>query len=268
MVLDRVPHETVLVLGAGKQLDGEDVGVAVDDPAGERRAQLAYAAGTLAQARHHEAEQRRVGQEPQRDRDGKTPIGGRHQDDGAAAVEDDVPDGVDADDDHFAQRRAGLQDPVGDAASEVVLEEGPGLADDVEVALPPDAVGEARVQRLVDQQEFEEQHAGADQHDEDGHAEELRPGVLEKGLARVAGHQPGDAADADRDGDVECGGAHAAEQKQQHDATRLADEVPEEGEQVGRRGRVPDGARGRYERLEAAENGGARHAALRCTWPG
>jgi hypothetical protein len=68
VLVDGVAHKRVLVGGAGEQLDGEDIGVAVDDLAGEDRAHLRHAAGALAHPRQKRREHRAVDAEPQHDR--------------------------------------------------------------------------------------------------------------------------------------------------------------------------------------------------------
>jgi hypothetical protein len=68
VLVDRLAHEIVLVARPGEELDGEDVGVAVDDAAGQRRAHLGHPARAVAQARHEDAQQDGVGDEPQHHR--------------------------------------------------------------------------------------------------------------------------------------------------------------------------------------------------------
>ena len=94
VLVDRVAHERVLVAGAGEQLHRQDVGVAVDDPAGQRRAHLRHPARAVAQPRHEDAQHDDVAGEPQQHRDGEAPVGGAEQQHGAAAIDEDVPDGV------------------------------------------------------------------------------------------------------------------------------------------------------------------------------
>ena len=193
----------VLVAGAGEKLDGQDVGVAVDDPAGDLGAHLRHAARALAHARQEHPQHRGIGREPADDRQRQPPVGGGEEQRGARAVDQDVPDRVDAGDDALAQRRAGLHHPVGDAAGEIVLKIGPALAHDVPMALPARQVGEAGDQRLVGDQRRGEMRDRPQHQQQQRHPEELPAGGLPDGVRRLRGHQRGDAADKDRDRRIE-----------------------------------------------------------------
>ena len=148
-VVHRFAHELVLVARLGEELHRQDVGVAVDDAAGQRRAHFRHrlrrrrTRGTKYAAGHG------IGEEPQRHRNRQPRIARRQQHERDRAVDQDVPDRVDARDHAFPQRRAGLHHAVGDAAGEIVLEEAPALAHDMPVTLPAHHVGEAGIDRLV-----------------------------------------------------------------------------------------------------------------------
>ena len=163
MVVDGLAHPGVFIMRAGEQLDGEDVGVAVHHAAGEVGAHLRHPAGAFAQAGDDEAQHDGVTGEPAEDGWGQTPVDGEQQQQGAAAIDHDVPAGIEGHHQAFAHRRPGLHDPVGDAAGEVVLEEGPALADHVPVVLPADHVGQAGIDDLVEQHRVAEEHTGSDQ---------------------------------------------------------------------------------------------------------
>ncbi len=59
VVVDGVPHESILIGRAGEQLDGQDVGVAVNHAPGQRRAHLRHMPGPVAQARYEVAQHER-----------------------------------------------------------------------------------------------------------------------------------------------------------------------------------------------------------------
>jgi hypothetical protein len=83
----------------------------------------------------------------------------------------------------------GLHHPVGDAAREVLLEEGQALADDVPVALPADHGGDVGVDALLGDQVLQQQrHRPADQH-ERRHAEQHGPGLVPEPVGRVGREQ-------------------------------------------------------------------------------
>ena len=164
MFVHRLADEIVLILGAGEEFHGEDVGVAVHDAAGERGADLAHGAGAVAQAGDVIAQHGEIGDHPAEQRDAKAPIVAEHQREGGDAVDADIPDRIHRGDDAFAQGGAGLHDAVGHTAGEVVLKEGPALADDVPVALPAHQIGKVAGDRLVgDEGACEEGCGAADQ---------------------------------------------------------------------------------------------------------
>ena len=153
VLVQRLAHIGVFLARAGEQLHGQDVGVAVDDAAGQHRARLptspwsgrACAARTRAAARGS----RRTTARPAARATGSARA---EQQQRAGAVDQDVPDAGDQRDDGLADRRAGLHHAVGDAAGEIVLEERPGLAHHVPVVLPADAVRHVGGDRLVGEQ--------------------------------------------------------------------------------------------------------------------
>ena len=75
VLVERLTHIGVFLPRAGEQLDGEDVGVGIDDAAGEHRARPRHIFGAVAHARHHDAQQHQIGHEPRIDRQRKPPVG-------------------------------------------------------------------------------------------------------------------------------------------------------------------------------------------------
>ena len=203
VLVDRLAHEIVLVAGAGEEFDGEDVGVAVNDAPGEGRAHLAHGAAAVAHARHEVAQHEAVGDEPEQHRDRQPCVGVGQQQHCAGAVNDDVPDGIGGADHAFAQGRAGLHHPVGDAAGEIVLEEAPGLPHHVPVILPAYQVHQAGGDRLVGDQNAQQQRGRAQHGHHRGHGEQLVPVLAEDCLGRHMADQLDHAADHHGDGDVE-----------------------------------------------------------------
>ncbi len=92
------------------------------------------------------------------------------------------------------------------------------------MVLPADHVREARVHDLVDQHDVAEQHPRAQQQQHHGHADELRPGLVDQCLGRVVGDEADDAPDEGGDGHVEDAG-EAAEQEQADDEPQFLAEV-------------------------------------------
>jgi len=149
VLVERLAHIGVLLPGAGEQLDGQDIGVAVDHPPGDQRARLRHGLGAVAHARHEGAQQQQIAGEPEHDRQRQPAVGAGQQQQRAGAVHQDVPDGGQQRDQALADRRPGLHHPVGDAAGEIVLEERPALAHHVPMALPADQVRHIGGDRLV-----------------------------------------------------------------------------------------------------------------------
>ena len=139
LLLQRGACVGVLALGVGEQLDGEDVGVGVDDAPDQHGAGLRRLRRALLDARHEDDEHDDVGRQPDDQRDQQPRIGGREDDGRADPLHAGVPDGVDHLHDRVAQRGRCLHHLVGDAAGEVVLEEAQALAQHVAVRQPAHA---------------------------------------------------------------------------------------------------------------------------------
>ena len=92
VMVDRVANVVVLVARPGEQLHRQDVGVAVDDPAHQRRARLGGDLRAVAHARHEVDQQRQIAREPSQHRNGEPAVGRGHHHDRGHAVDDDVPD--------------------------------------------------------------------------------------------------------------------------------------------------------------------------------
>ena len=89
--------------GRANSLTVSDIGVAVDDAAGEGRTRIGHAPRAGTQARDKSAQQHRVAGEPQQHGDRQSRVVGGKQDDRAAAIDEDVPDRRGGRDDAFAQ---------------------------------------------------------------------------------------------------------------------------------------------------------------------
>ena len=76
MLVDRLTHIGVLLPRTCEQLDGENIGIAVNDPAGDQRTDLRHLLGTVAHARHENAQQHQIAGEPERDWQRQPAVGG------------------------------------------------------------------------------------------------------------------------------------------------------------------------------------------------
>ena len=165
----------VLAVGMREHLHRRDVGVGVDDAARHDRAGVRLRVRDAAQARNEVAHGDEVAGEPQDQRRRQPQVGRREQEDGAGEIDADVEQHLGDLHDHLAHRHRGLHHLGGDAAGEVVVEEGHRLAQHVAVRLPAGAHGEAAEHALVHDGFVEElQHRQDEQHD-DAHAGEEPP---------------------------------------------------------------------------------------------
>ena len=151
MVVDRVAGVVVLARGVREELHRLDVGVAVDDAAGQHRPRLRYDHRPFADARHEIDQHEDEEADPDGERDGQPHVELPEEHQRAERVDGDEPDGVADLHRRFAQRRPGLDDLRRDAPGEIVGEEADRLPQHIAVRLPADEVGERRRQRLLDQ---------------------------------------------------------------------------------------------------------------------
>jgi hypothetical protein len=122
------------------------------------------------------------------------------------------------------------------SARAIELEEAPALAHDVPVILPAHQVGEAGIDRLVGEQVLHRLHAGTQDQQYHGHADELRPRIGEGGLGPQPGQQGHNAADEHRDRRVEHGGDRADDEQRDQQPLHLARVMPiERAQALGRR---------------------------------
>ena len=162
---------------------------------------------------------------------------------------------ADARDDALAQRVAGLHHAVGDAAGEVVLEERPALPHHVPVALPADEARHARHHGVVAHQAVGSSASGRPMSTSSAMPSSI--GSAAWNAARAVGglHQRDELADEDRDRGVDQRDGEAGRRTSRAYRPRgLADEVPVEGEEAGRRGGAGD-ERGADAAFEESEHG-------------
>jgi hypothetical protein len=137
----------------GEQLQGGDIGVAIDDAAHQFGARLGRDDRALLDPWHEVAQGQAVGDDPGDQRDHQAPVGFGEQHQRADGVDCYVPDGIDGIcHGRVAQRVAGLHDALGNTPGEVVLEEVQALLEHIAVVLPADQAGHAGAHGLVHQQ--------------------------------------------------------------------------------------------------------------------
>ena len=172
-----------------KQLHRLDVGIAVDDTAGHRRARVGLLLGHLAEPRDEIAQQPDVANEPDRQRHGEPPVGRADDHQHAKEIDDDVVQDVDQLDDALAHGERRLHQLGGDTSGELVLVEAHRLLEQVAVHLPADTHGVVAHQRLLVEQRMEPDGAGQHHQHDESHAGELPAFGRQEGRA-VLHRQP------------------------------------------------------------------------------
>ncbi len=226
MLGQRFLDRLVLEPRVGEQLDGVDVGVAVDDAAGQRRTCLGVGGGEVLHLRHEVPQRRRIEDQPDGQRDGQPPVGLGEQIGGGTGVDQHEPDGVDQLHGAVTQRAAGLDDLVGDAAGEVVVEGAKALPQHMPVGLPANERGEVGDDHLVLDEVMEaERERPGDQRDK-AHPEQQQP-VLLKEVLRRAGvlHQVDQLADVGKQRHLDDGADEAGSDEDREPRPHLPEVV-------------------------------------------
>ena len=183
------------------------------------------------EARDEVAHGDEVAGEPQQQRRRQPEVGRREQEHRAGEIDADVEQHLGHLHDDFAHRHGGLHHLGGDAAGEVVVEEGHRLPQDVAVRLPAGAHGKAAEHALVHDGFIEElQHRQDQQHDDRHPGEEMPVRLPERGA--VGMRQPVDhvAEKAEQRHLDEGDGGRQRRRHEDHRPERLrviGDELPE-----------------------------------------
>jgi hypothetical protein len=160
-----------------------------------------------------------------------------------------------------------LKHPVGDAAGEILLEEGERLAHHVPVVLPMDHAGEGHGERMVDDQPEQDGAERPHQDDDGRHGQEQRPRLVKNALRGGVRQGVDQAADEIGHQRLHHRQNEADREERPEHAPRLGDEVPVEArERVRRRsvGRLP----GEVDPgLEEAEHRQVSRSSARITGP-
>ena len=171
---ERLASVVVLALEVSEQLDRLDVGVAVDDAAGQRRAHVRERFRSTPYSRHEIRQRRHIDQR-------SISIRGQAR---RQSVRAKMMSALKAKTvtnqsasmictTEFAQRRRGLHDVGGDAAGEVIGEIGDRLAQDIAMRLPADEIGHARRDRLLDDEVMGEARQRTADEDQERHGQKL-----------------------------------------------------------------------------------------------
>jgi tRNA (cytidine/uridine-2'-O-)-methyltransferase len=226
------PHRGALHVGAGKQLHGQDVGVAVDDAADEGGALLRHPQGALLSLRHEVAHEHHVADHPQQHRQREPEAHRGERDENHDRVGRDEHHDVEGLDRHVPERGPDLGDAVREASGEIALEVGERVAERIQVRAPADAVGELGHHHLVDHALVDDVGDGAEDEEQHRDRDQERAVLLPQVAGRRAGEEIDEPADAEQQhgfhrGEHEGGEQHDAEitphvaQIERHEAPEL-----------------------------------------------
>ena len=242
----------------GEELHRLDVGVAVDDAAGQRRAHLGHRRGAIADARNEPGQRHDIADDPDRQRHGQPPVRVGEDDQRRDREDGDEPDRVDELRHRFAQRRSRLNDLRGDAAGEVVGKERHRLAQHVAMCLPAHEIGQRRRDRLLVQQVVQDMRDRRRDGDDERHPEEGRAIVDEDLFGRCRLQEIDDRADVSHHRDLDERDDEADDHQRDEPGPDLPAVAPVEGDERRRRHAVVMRAERVDERFESAEHGGPR----------
>ncbi len=183
---DRFLGVGVLAFGMGEQLDGQNVGVAIDDPPDQQRARFRKSSRPFDQLRHKEPDHGQEAREPSQKRHEQARVELEEDHSGAGPINRDVPKRVHGLDHRLPHRAAGLHDLVGDPAREVVLEERQALPQDVTVLLPAHHVHDIGVGSLIDEHRVHAERQGPGHHGDERHPKQ-RPAMQLEEFGGVRG---------------------------------------------------------------------------------
>ena len=203
MIGERLPCVIVLAFEMSEQLDRLDVGVAVDDAAGDRRSHMRELFGPAPDPRHEIGESRDIKGDPKHERTGKPPVGPGENNKRAEREDRDEPERVDDLHNRFPERSRRLHDVGRNASGEVVGEIGDRLAQNIAVCLPADEIGQSRGNRLLDDEIVREaRHRPADE-DQERHRQKLTAVILQDGFRPRRSQDIHEFADEAQDGDFD-----------------------------------------------------------------
>ena len=258
VAVHHVAHVAVLVAQPCEELQGQDVGVAVDDAPDHERACLRGPLRAVAQPRYDDPQHHRIGREPERDRQHQQHVDPAEQRQGRDAVDRDAPDGRDAGDSALPHRGARFHDARRDTAGKIVLEEGPALAHDMPMALPAHHVGDVDHDPGVRDQVLGRDGGRPREQHHERHRGQKGAVESEERLARRRRDGAHEPPDEPGHGSVEHRYREARREEGCEQQTGLPDEVPVEARETFRG--LNHGAVGgrRDDGFEQAEHAGVR----------
>ena len=254
MRLQRLARLVILAIEMGEQLHRLDVGVAVDDAAGEHRSPVRQNLGTLPNARHEGGQRRDIDDDPSGERQGQAPVGLGKDRQRAGREDRHEPQRVDHLHRRIAQRGRRLDDVRSDAAGEIVGEIGQRLPQHVAVRLPTDEIGHAGRDRLLDEQVVRELRQRPQHEDHKTHEQKQPPIVLKQARRGRLAQKVDDLADKSQNRDLDQRGDQPAHHQRGEKRPGLPTIAPVVAEERSRRLRLVMGAENVNQRFEFAKH--------------
>ncbi len=230
-----LPRIDLFAARVGEQLHRRDIGVAVDDPARHQRAGIRLFARRLAQLRDEVAQDQRIDEQPQHQRNAEPPVDGgdqrQHRDEEGHGIDEDVDDLHHA----FADGQRRLHHLGRDATGKLVGEEGHRVPEQEAVHLPARNHREIAGQHLMHGDRMHHaEHRQTDQQ-QACHPGERAALRLQEGRA-IGGRQPvHDIAEELIEKDFGDRDQTRAEAEQHQPPARRFRVMPAEGDQAFRR---------------------------------
>ncbi len=219
----------LFVAGVGKQLQGLDVGVGVDDAAGHVGARIGLRHRDAAQPGHEDAQQADVPHKPDHQRRNQPRLGLTDQHDCAHEINGDIDENVEHLDHRFTDGQRGLHHLLRQAPGELFLEKGQALVQQHVVHAPAPDHRIVAEHGLVSDQRLHEDGQRIGDDDQTAHRQQAHAVRLPQRLG-VCGAQPVDqGAEKAHEGDFDhrhgCGHRRHQRQPWQQRARKIKNEA-------------------------------------------
>ena len=126
----------LLSLGVGKQLEGLDIGVAVNDAAGHMGPRIGLSHRDVLEPWHENAHQHQIAAQPQHQRSHQPGLAAPYQYQSAGEIDHHIDEDVHQLDHRLADGECGLHDLLRDSSGEFVLKERQALLEQVAMGQP------------------------------------------------------------------------------------------------------------------------------------
>ena len=217
----------------GEELDRRDIGIAVDDAAGDERAHVGLKFGQFAEPGHEIPAGRRIARQPDEQGDHQPGIARCHQDQRAQEIDRHIDDDLGELHHRVAHPHRRLHHLGGDAAGEIVMEEVHALAQHIAVRLPADAHGEIAAKSLMRDGFSHETEERQHHQDEHSHADQFAAIVVPEGGAIGDRQEIDEIAEERKQVDLDCGNGRRECHRSNEQRQKRSRVMPGKGQQAG-----------------------------------